>query len=350
MLLFEKDAKFIARCKKIGAIYSQTYRGWWLPDTPKNISTIKKTFDTYSFTFEERPPAFEKKIKVSAYEQLTDAHKASIKKFDEFLRSKRFAPSTIRSYIHSIQLFLAYFNDRQMEDLTEDDITIFNNEYILAKRLSSSFQNQVINAIKKFFLVVEHRSMNIDAVHRPRREHKLPNVLSKEEVKMILQTPRNLKHRAMLSLIYACGLRRGELLKLKPGHIDSKRKLLIIYQSKGRKDRVIPIGDKIIELLRDYYKAYRPKEWLFEGQKEKEQYSATSLQKVLKRSVKRTKINKPVTLHWLRHSFATHLLEKGTDMRYIQEILGHKSSKTTEIYTHVSTKSLQEIRSPFDDL
>ena len=154
----------------------------------------------------------------------------------------------------------------------------------------------------------------------------------------------------MLSLIYACGLRRSELLNLKPSHIDSKRKLLIIYQSKGRKDRVIPIGDKIIELLRDYYKAYRPIVWLFEGQIKGEKYSAASLQKVLKRALKKTKISKPVTLHWLRHSFATHLLENGTDLRFIQEILGHKSSKTTEIYTHVSTKSLQNIKSPFDDL
>jgi integrase/recombinase XerD len=192
--------------------------------------------------------------------------------------------------------------------------------------------------------------MSIDSIHRPRKEHKLPNVLSKEEVKQILEAPRNLKHRAMLSLIYACGLRRGELLNLKPNHIDSKRKLLIIHQSKGKKDRVIPIGDRLIELLRDYYKAYRPKKWLFEGQNPGSQYSPTSLQQVLKRALKHCNIHKPVTLHWLRHSYATHLLENGTDLRYIQEILGHKSSKTTEIYTHVSTKCLQNIKSPFDDL
>ena len=192
--------------------------------------------------------------------------------------------------------------------------------------------------------------MDIDAVHRPKREQKLPNVLSKEEIKRIIEAPKNLKHRSMLSVIYACGLRRSELLNLKPNHIDSKRKLLIIYQSKGKKDRVIPIGDKIIDLLREYYKAYRPKEWLFEGQIKGNKYSATSLEKVLKQSLQRAKIKKPVTLHWLRHSFATHLMESGTDMRYVQVLLGHKSSRTTEIYTHVSTKSLQNIKSPFDDL
>lgn len=154
----------------------------------------------------------------------------------------------------------------------------------------------------------------------------------------------------MLSLIYACGLRRSELINLKPTDVDSKRSLLIIRQSKGRKDRVAPMSDKLIELLRDYYKSYRPKEWLFEGQKTGTKYSTKSLENVLKQSVRKANIKKPVTLHWLRHSFATHHLESGTDLRYIQAILGHKSSRTTEIYTHVSTSYLKNIRSPFDDL
>jgi integrase/recombinase XerD len=154
----------------------------------------------------------------------------------------------------------------------------------------------------------------------------------------------------MLCLIYACGLRRSELLNLRPIDVDSKRNLLIIRQGKGNKDRVVPIGEKIILMLRDYYIAYRPKKWLFEGQHGGEQYSATSMQKVLKQSLLYAGVKKPVTLHWLRHSYATHLLENGTDLRFIQELLGHKSSKTTEIYTHVSTHSIQKIKSPFDDL
>lgn len=154
----------------------------------------------------------------------------------------------------------------------------------------------------------------------------------------------------MLGLIYACGLRRSELLNLKPIDIDSKRGLLIIRQAKGMKDRVAPISAKVINMLRTYYKSHKPSLWLFEGQNAGEQYSETSLAKVLKMSCKKAKITKSVTLHWLRHSYATHLLESGTDLRYIQELLGHKSSKTTEIYTHVSTTSLQNIKSPFDDL
>ena len=187
-------------------------------------------------------------------------------------------------------------------------------------------------------------------MQRPRREHKLPNVLSKEEVKAIIEALTNTKHRTMLSLIYACGLRRSELLNLKIGDVDSKRYMLIIRNSKGYKDRQVPISDKTIEMLREYYKMYKPKIGLFEGQKIAEKYSERSLEQILKKVLLKARIAKPVTLHWLRHSYATHLLESGTDLRYIQELLGHKSSKTTEIYTHVSQKSLQNIKSPFDDL
>ena len=187
-------------------------------------------------------------------------------------------------------------------------------------------------------------------IHRPRREKLLPNVLSKIEVKKILTAPVNLKHRVMLSLIYSCGLRRSELLGLKPSDIDSKRNLIFIHQAKGKKDRIAPLSPKILSMLREYYMGYKPQTWLFEGYQKGRRYSEKSLQSVLKVAVYKAGIEKPVTLHWLRHSYATHLLESGTDLRYIQELLGHSSSKTTEIYTHVSTNSLQQIRSPFDDL
>ena len=154
----------------------------------------------------------------------------------------------------------------------------------------------------------------------------------------------------MLSVIYSCGLRCGELLALKPADIDSKRNIVLLKNSKGKKDRIVPLSPKILDMLRDYYKICKPKHYLFEGQTEGRAYEARSLQLILKQALKKTGIKKPVTLHWLRHSYATHLLESGTDLRYIQELLGHNSSKTTEIYTHVSTKNLQQIKSPFDDL
>ena len=154
----------------------------------------------------------------------------------------------------------------------------------------------------------------------------------------------------MLSLIYSCGLRCGELIKLKPEDVDGKRGLLLVKQAKGRKDRIVPLSPKILQLLREYYIACKPEIYLFEGQKKGEPYDERSLQQVLKQSLRKCNITKPVSLHWLRHSYATHLLENGTDLRYIQEILGHTRSTTTEIYTHVSNLSIQKVVSPFDTL
>ena len=263
---------------------------------------------------------------------------------------RRYSQNTIKTYSEALEVFFQFFKDRSPESLTIEDLIYFNTSYILKKNLSASYQNQVINAVKLFYRNRFNRTMEFDFIQRPRREKRLPNVLSKEEVKSILEAPTNLKHRAMLSLIYACGLRRSELLNLTLKDVLSDRNLLLIQQSKGKKDRVVPIGNKLIEMLRDYYKAYKPKTWLFEGQFPNSKYSEKSLENVLKQSLTKAKIPKKVSLHWLRHSYATHLLENGTDLRYIQELLGHSSSRTTEIYTHVSTRNLQQIRSPFDDL
>ena len=270
--------------------------------------------------------------------------------FKSYMHYRRYSPNTIKTYTEALEIFFRFFQNRALESLTIENIIDFNNDYILKKNLSASYQNQVINAIKLFYRNRFNRAMEVDFIQRPRREKRLPNVLSKKEIKAILEAPTNLKHRAMISLIYACGLRRSELLNLTLKDIHSDRNLLFIRQSKGKKDRVVPISMKLIAMLRDYYKAFKPKTWLFEGQLAGEKYSERSIQLVLNQSVSKAKINKQVSLHWLRHSYATHLLESGTDLRYIQELLGHSSSKTTEIYTHVSTRNLQQIRSPFDDL
>jgi integrase/recombinase XerD len=270
--------------------------------------------------------------------------------FKNYLNYRRYSQNTVKTYSDALEVFFRFFNDRPPEIINIDDLIQFNTEYILKKNLSASYQNQVINAIKLFYRNRFNRTMEVDFIQRPRREKRLPNVLSKNEVKSILEAPTNLKYRAMLSLIYACGLRRSELLNLTLKDILSDRGLLFIRQSKGKKDRVVPISIKLIEMLRDYYIAYKPKTWLFEGQEVGKKYSERSIQLVLNQAVEKAKIVKPVSLHWLRHSYATHLLENGTDLRYIQELLGHSSSRTTEIYTHVSTRNLQQIRSPFDDL
>jgi len=339
------------------AVWNKSDYTWSLPNTSSSISQLFQAFrgvawiDLSQYKKVAKTNNSVKPVKkILELPPLTETQKTAVEEFKKHLSSKRYSENTIKTYSDALSSFLRYFHSKPIAEIENEDLIHFNNEYIIAQGLSSSFQNQIVNAVKLFFSVRQAKKLDPELVHRPRREKSLPNVLSKEEVKAILEAPTNLKHRAMLSLIYACGLRRSELLNLTFKDIHSERNLLLIKQSKGKKDRVVPISNKIIELLRAYYKAYKPKTWLFEGQNENEKYSERSIQLVLTQAVKKAKIEKPVTLHWLRHSYATHLLESGTDLRYIQELLGHSSSKTTEIYTHVSTRNLQQIRSPFDDL
>ncbi|MBA0885160.1 tyrosine-type recombinase/integrase [Flavobacterium undicola] len=271
-------------------------------------------------------------------------------RFKQWLHSKRYSESTITTYSEALKSFLVFYREKPVAEITNEDVIVYNNEYILKNNLSASYQNQIVNAIKLYFATIRETKIEIDKIHRPKRSKLLPNVLSKEEIKLILNTHSNIKHKTMLSLIYSCGLRCGELLALQPVHIDSKRNIVLIKNAKGKKDRIAPLSPKILEMLREYYTSFRPTTYLFEGQIKGQPYDARSLQLILKQALQKTGITKPVTLHWLRHSFATHLLESGTDLRYIQELLGHNSSKTTEIYTHVSTKSIQQIKSPFNDL
>ena len=328
---FEKNAVLIARIKKLeGSRWSQTLGVWHLPDTVENRERFHLVPLSHSLPSEE------------GVEQ--------IQKFIQWLSSKRYSPSTIKTYSEALKSFLVFYREKAVAEITNEDVVTYNNDHILKNNLSESYQNQIVNAIKLFFTTIRETQIEIAKIHRPKRAKVLPNVLSKEEVKLILNAHSNIKHKAMLSLIYSCGLRRSELIHLKITDIDSNRNIVIIRQSKGKKDRIAPLSTKILEMLRQYYSIYKPKIWLFEGQNGIEQYSDHSLQSVLKQALVKAKISKPVTLHWLRHSYATHLLESGTDLRYIQELLGHNSSKTTEIYTHVSTKSIQQIKSPFDDL
>lgn len=327
---FEKNAALIARIKQFdGARWSQQLKAWHLPDTEANRLH-------FNIPLPSKEPSEE--------------GKKALDFFKKWLQSKRYSVNTIKTYSEALHSFFVYYFDKPIHEITNNDIVYYNNQYILKRNLSASYQNQIVNAIKLYFKTQQNIKLNLDLIHRPKREKTLPNVLSKEEVKQLLYAHSNPKHKMMLSLIYGCGLRRSELLNLKPNDIDSLRNIIIIRQAKGKKDRIAPLSEKLIMMLRDYYKQFKPSIWLFEGQKVGEQYSEKSLQCVLKQAVEKCKITKPVTLHWLRHSYATHLLESGTDLRYIQELLGHKSSKTTEIYTHVSTKSLQNIKSPFDDL
>ena len=330
-VFFDKNSRLVSEIKsRTDSRWSQTLKIWHFPDTDEN----RREFG----------------IKPKADSLPNEKGIRNLENFRLWMRSKRYSENTIVIYMDAAKCFLVFFNKKDLSEIDNDDVIIYNNDYILKNNLSASYQNQIVSALKLFFLTVGDRKIEIDSIHRPKRSRVLPNVLSKEEVKAILDAHVNIKHRAMLSLIYSCGLRCGELLALRPVNIDSKRNIVLLKNSKGKKDRIVPLSPKILELLRLYYKNYKPVTFLFEGRFKGETYDARSLQLVLKLALVKAGIKKPVTLHWLRHSYATHLMEGGTDLRYIQELLGHNSSKTTEIYTHVSTKSLQQIKSPFDDL
>jgi site-specific recombinase XerD len=270
---------------------------------------------------------------------------------EEFIKTltlKNYSPNTIRTYKTMLQEFLEYYSHLDPGKITDEQIREYLLYLIEKRDVSVSYQNQSINAIKFYYEHVLGRPVKTYYIQRPRREKKLPGVLSEQEVQLILNNTENLKHKAILSLIYSAGLRRGELINMKPVDIDSKRMYVIIRQGKGNKDRYSILSEKVLELLRKYFIEYHPKEWLFEGQFGG-QYSATSIQNILRDSVSRSGIRKRVTVHTLRHCFATHLLEHGVDLRYIQELLGHKNLKTTEIYTHITQRGLGKIKSPLDN-
>ena len=269
--------------------------------------------------------------------------------FEAWLKSRRYSNSTIKTYTEALKVFLKYFQDRDPAEISNKDFILFNSNFILKNGYSASYQNQVINAIKLFYLKVENRALSIEDIERPKRYNPLPRVIPKEMVEKMLTSIPNFKHKTALTLIYACGLRRSELINLRLKDLDSKRRTVTIVNGKGQQDRVLPVSEKLMKMIIKYYKLYRPSNYLIEGQFKGNSYSETSLEKIFHKYLGKIYKNHNFTLHCLRHSYATHLLEAGVSLRYIQELLGHKSSKTTEIYTHVSMTGLQNIKNPADD-
>ena len=252
---FKYDSATIELVKKIAdAKWSQTNKCWYISYYAEALQLIKNTFEAKGITikllnkYEDviKPSQVKIKKPSDTLPDLNIEQKEKINQFNYWLKSKRYSGSTIGTYMDSIQTFLRYYSTKNLSEITNEDLIIFNNEYILANHYSASYQNQIVNAVKLFFRNIENKQLQPELIHRPKTQKLLPNVLSKEEIKLILNAHSNIKHKAMLSLIYSCGLRCGEMLRLKPEHIDSKRNILIIKQSKGRKDRITPLSNKII--------------------------------------------------------------------------------------------------------
>lgn len=277
------------------------------------------------------------------------SHRAAIDAYVALLKLKNYSPNTIRNYSNWFWVFLQHFPGRKPSAITRTEIQDFLYAYRKTNKWSGAVQNQLINSIKFFYEKLLKRQPEHYDLPRAKKPHQLPSVFSEEEIKRIIAACENLKHRSMLCLAYAAGLRVSEIVNMKLNDIDSQRMVIYIRQSKGRKDRQVMLSTKLLDLLRQYYKQYRPRHWLFEGQAG-EQYSARSLQLVLAGAKKKAKVIKKGSIHALRHSFATHLLEGGTDLLSIKELLGHQSLKTTLTYTHVSKKIICRIQSPLDKL
>jgi site-specific recombinase XerD len=266
------------------------------------------------------------------------------------LRLRNYSPKTIKAYSSCLRSFVRHFARRHPRELSEQDIRGYLLHLLEAESLSPATVNQVFNALRFLYVELYRRPFMVGSIPRPEKEKRLPVVLSQEEVKGIFDAVRNPKHRLVLMVTYSAGLRVGEAVKLRPEDIDSTRNLIHVRGGKGKKDRYTILSPVIIEELRAYWKCYRPGGWLFEGQKAGRHYTVRSAESVFDSAVEKAGIRKSVSIHSLRHAFATHLLEAGVDLRYIQELLGHSSSKTTEIYTHVSRKNIGCIRSPIDQI
>jgi site-specific recombinase XerD len=261
----------------------------------------------------------------------------------------RYSYPTLKSYKKHFLEFINYYHARPIDEITEAEILSFLRHLVQERAVSTSYQNQAINAIKFYYEKVLNGNRRFYYVERPHKEQTLPVVLSEQEVGRLLGKVQNLKHKCMLLVLYSAGLRIGELLKLQSGDIDRDRMRIHIKGAKGKKDRITLLSPVALSFLEQYYAIYQPHQYVFESP-EGDMYSERSVQLVFKKACLLAGIDKRVTLHTLRHSFATHLLERGTDLRYIQTLLGHGSTKTTEIYTHVSTKAIEQVKSPLDHL
>lgn len=328
-----------------------TSNKWWtVPFSEVILQDLKNTIINQNliFTYQEETAKPKKVNKISPLEVVN--YKKCPEEFSLKLIELRYSPKTLKTYQNCFKEFINYFPMQDIKTISEPSIIQFLRYLVMERKVSASYQNQAINAIKFYYEKVLGGQRKFYFIERPNREKALPEVLSTLEVTQILKNTVNLKHKAILSTIYSAGLRISEVVNLKIKDIDSDRMQLRIEQGKGKVDRYTLLSTKTLALLRQYYTQFKPKTWLFEGQKPNEPYSVRSIQIIFQEAVKKSGIIKNVSVHTLRHSFATHLLENGTDLRYIQNLLGHASSKTTEIYTHITTKGFDQIKSPIDNL
>jgi integrase/recombinase XerD len=358
-MTFEKDQTLINRVKTLpGARWSQSRKMWYLPADHFNLSNVFETLQPVAYVDYSAIKGGQSKQTIQKSKttrstglpgKLTDTHKAELMEFKRWMAQQRYAENSIKIYQSCLSTFFRFYVNKDIAAITNRDIEKFNHDFILKHGYSPKTQNQYISAVKTYYLKMKGTNYELNQLERPIEGQKLPRVIAIETVKKMLEGIANIKHKTALTTIYALGLRRSELLNLKLIHISFQRDVVEIKNSKGNTDRVLPLPSSLKNLILTYCRLKEPKAWLIEGQKPGKPYSATSLENIFKNNLAKVTDDDTFTLHCLRHSYATHLLDMGVDLRIIQELLGHKSSRTTEIYTHVSMKSLKNVKNPLDD-
>jgi site-specific recombinase XerD len=351
------DPKLRGNIKKLGILeYNKEFEKWILPANKDKVQNFMESLIPHAKINIGNGVILDDMVLFRLLQEQgsinTPGYKTCPIKYLERLRHKNYSWSTIRTYHSYLVKFINSNMHHSLEQINEygsAEIDTYHEKMMQQNEVSVSAVNQSVNAIKFYYREILGKEVQTDSMLRPKRGRQLPTTLTEGEVESIIKQLKNIKHSCMILLLYSSGLRISELIDLRIEDIQSEKLMLFLKGAKGNKDRYTILSQRLLEKLREYYKIYKPKYWLFEGQYGG-QYSPGSVRKLLKEAVCKANIKKHVTPHTLRHSFATHLLESGTDLRYIQVLLGHNSSKTTEIYTHVSNLNLGKIKSPGDNL
>ena len=335
------DPTLIQWIKSIpGRQYSKTYKEWHIPDTEDSLNYLQSKTPK-----PQENPA--KTTKIQHQVVINEYWMSKVDSFEQYLAQQRYASQTISAYRQALLQFLIWWNNRDISELNLSAIKAYNYAHFIKEKRSYSAQNVWVNALKLFLAKESNIRIDISDIERPKKGKHLPDVLSEDEVRRLISSYKNLKHQTIIMMYYACGMRKSELINLKLSDMDSKRRIIRIRNSKGAKDRDVPMPEALLVQIVKYYNRYKPRVYLFNGLN-KPQYSARSIDKVLERGLSRCGIKKQITVHNLRHSYATHLVERNINLRYIQEALGHNSSKTTELYTRLSKENIANMVSPID--
>tara|TARA_B110000008_G_scaffold262756_1_gene285469 strand:- start:10473 stop:11642 length:1170 start_codon:yes stop_codon:yes gene_type:complete len=345
LIKFDYDETLISLIRSIqGTSWSKSLKAWYILNTKDNLNIILKLFEkitTVDFSKIGKSAPFKR--------NLTEEQKKLLNQFYLFLKGKRYSQSTIQTYTFFIADFINFHTKTPLEELSNRAIELFIETVFMERNYSVSSQRQFISALKIFTVFFPQTKIHNLSLERPKKSRRLPNVLSQEEVLRIIQLTKNLKHRAIIVLLYSSGLRIGEVTNLLLRNIDVLRQQIKVEGGKGRKDRFVVLAKSYLPLLQNYLTTFKPALYFIEGPTGKK-YSESSIRKFLFKSVQKAGISKRVTPHTFRHSYATHLLENGVGLRHIQELLGHAKPETTMIYTHVAKKDLLDIQSPLDTI